>query len=74
MADYAAYYLQSEGGRSPVEEFVNGLDPAEAGVFCEGVRSNGRRCSSLAYRHALYATLLAPGGPCGLAQRGRGDL
>ena len=28
MAEYTAYYLQTEGGRSPVEEFVNTLDAA----------------------------------------------
>ena len=26
MADYTTYYLQTEGGRSPVEAFINGLD------------------------------------------------
>ncbi len=33
MADYTAYYLQTEGGRSPVEEFINGLDPAAQRKF-----------------------------------------
>ena len=25
MADYSSYYLQTEGGRSPVEEFIDSL-------------------------------------------------
>ncbi len=33
MAEYTAYYLQSEAGRSPVEEFINGLDPAAQRKF-----------------------------------------
>jgi len=49
------------------------------------IRVGPRRCSSLAYRQAWYATLLpgpprtragagAPGGPRASARRGRGDL
>ena len=33
MAEYTAYYLQTEGGRSPVEVFINGLDPAAQRKF-----------------------------------------
>ena len=33
MAEYTAYYLQTEGGRSPVEEFINGMDSAAQRKF-----------------------------------------
>jgi len=33
VADYTAYYFQTEGGRSPVEEVINGLDPAAQRKF-----------------------------------------
>jgi len=33
LAEYAAYYFQTEGGRAPVEEFINGLDPAAQRKF-----------------------------------------
>ena len=33
MADYTAYYLHTEAGRSPVEEFMNGLDQAAQRKF-----------------------------------------
>ena len=33
MAEYTAYYLQTEAGRSPVEGFINGLDPAAQRKF-----------------------------------------
>ena len=33
MAEYAAYYLQTEAGRFPVEAFINGLDPAAQRKF-----------------------------------------
>ena len=36
------------------------------------IRVGPRRGSSLAYRQAWYATLLAPCGPRGWARRGRG--
>ena len=33
MADYTAYYLQTEGGRFPVEEFINSLQVATQRKF-----------------------------------------
>jgi len=33
VAEYTTYYLRTEGGRSPVEEFVNGLDQAAQRKF-----------------------------------------
>ena len=33
MAEYTAYYLQTEAGRSPVEAFINGLDSAAQRKF-----------------------------------------
>ena len=33
MTEYTAYYLQTEGGRSPVEEFIDGLDPTAQRKF-----------------------------------------
>ena len=33
MAEYAAYYFQTESERAPVEEFINGLDPAAQRKF-----------------------------------------
>ena len=33
MAEYTAYYLHTEGGRAPVEEFVNALDLAAQRKF-----------------------------------------
>jgi len=33
VADYTAYYLQIEAGRSPVEGFISGLDPAAQRKF-----------------------------------------
>ncbi|MBI4597116.1 MAG: type II toxin-antitoxin system RelE/ParE family toxin [Candidatus Omnitrophica bacterium] len=33
MAEYTAYYFQTEGRRSPVEEFINELDPATQRKF-----------------------------------------
>jgi len=33
VAEYTAYYLQTEVGRSPVEGFINGLDPAAQRKF-----------------------------------------
>ena len=33
MAEYTAYYFQTEAGRSPVEAFINGLDAAAQRKF-----------------------------------------
>lgn len=33
MADYTAYYLRTEAGRSPVEEFIDELEPAAQRKF-----------------------------------------
>ena len=33
MADYTTYYLQTEAGRSPVEEFIDGLELAAQRKF-----------------------------------------
>jgi phage-related protein len=33
LAEYATYYFQTEGGRAPVEEFIDGLDSAAQRKF-----------------------------------------
>lgn len=33
MAEYASYYLRTEGGRCPVEEFIDGLQVASQRKF-----------------------------------------
>ena len=54
MADYSSYYLQTEGGRSPVEEFIDSLHSATQRKFFYKRKLLGEFGPKLPYPHAKY--------------------